>query len=79
MGFRGKAVSAVVTSLIGIPLIRELGITGAALGMIVTQVCWTAVYLWGLRSIRSSWAARIDGIRTAYHFPVAGLPITRPS
>ena len=73
MGFRGKALSAVVTMLVALPLIRDFGVAGAAFGMIVTQLCWTGVYLWGLRSIRGDWALRIDGIRQAYRIPETGL------
>jgi len=66
MGFHGKAVSAVITLLISVPLVRHWGAMGAAGGMIITQLCWLAVYLWGLHRIQADWVQRIDSLRLTY-------------
>ena len=44
VGFAAKAGSAVVTLLIAYPLLTGWGVTGAAIGLVVTQAMWTAVY-----------------------------------
>ena len=66
MGFRGKALSALVTAVIAYPLVSNLGTTGAAIGMIVTQICWASVYLWGLNRIQADWAGRVERLRMAH-------------
>jgi O-antigen/teichoic acid export membrane protein len=44
VGFAAKAGSAIVTLLIAYPLLTGWGITGAAVGLAITQALWTAVY-----------------------------------
>jgi O-antigen/teichoic acid export membrane protein len=44
VGFAAKAGSAIVTLLIAYPLLTGWGITGAAVGLAITQAMWTAVY-----------------------------------
>lgn len=45
VGFTAKAGSAIVTLLIAYPLLTGWGITGAAVGLVITQAMWTAVYV----------------------------------
>jgi O-antigen/teichoic acid export membrane protein len=78
MGFRGKAVSAVVTIVICVPLVRHFGVLGAAAGMVVTQLCWLLVYLWGLRVTSADLAGRIQGIRTDHVRLGAGAAVGEP-
>lgn len=44
VGFFAKAVAAAITGVIAYPLIHWWGVTGAAIGLIITQVCWLTVY-----------------------------------
>jgi O-antigen/teichoic acid export membrane protein len=45
VGFAAKAAAAVVTLVIAYPLLNGWGVTGAAVGLVVTQVLWTIVYV----------------------------------
>src|SRR5262249_44495965 len=73
MGFRGKALSALVTTAICVPLVSRFGVLGAAAGLVVTQLCWLAVYLWGVRGTSAELSRRIQVIR-ADHLQAAGTP-----
>ena len=44
VGFAAKGVSAVATLLIAYPLLKAWGVTGAAVGLVVTQALWTTIY-----------------------------------
>ncbi|QSA98935.1 lipopolysaccharide biosynthesis protein [Methylococcus sp. EFPC2] len=48
-GFAAKLISAVLTLVIAHPLIMSLNVAGAAIGMIVTQLCWLLVYVYSLK------------------------------
>ncbi len=45
VGFSAKLVSAILTVVIAYPLLKTYRLTGAAMGLLFTQVFWTAVYL----------------------------------
>src|SRR5207253_5944557 len=66
IGLSRQGLSAAVTLAIGVPLVRELGITGAELELIVAQLFWCVVYLWALKHISADWTRRVDGIRVAH-------------
>lgn len=44
IGFAAKAVSAVATLALAYPLLAVWGVTGAAVGLVVTQLLWTMIY-----------------------------------
>ncbi|MBI2799516.1 MAG: hypothetical protein HYX63_04415 [Gammaproteobacteria bacterium] len=50
VGFISKTVSAVITCLAAYPLITNYGVLGAAIGLLLTQACWTSVYLYQIFS-----------------------------
>ena len=65
VGFAAKATSAVVTVLIAYPLLKGWGVTGAAVGLVITQALWTAVYAscaarGALRNIRTTSATEAE-------------------
>lgn len=43
VGFWGKCLSAVITIILGYPLIMKWGAMGAGIGMVFTQICWILV------------------------------------
>jgi O-antigen/teichoic acid export membrane protein len=48
VGSSAQLASAILSLLIAYPLIKTLGVGGAALGFVVTQIAWTLVYLYYL-------------------------------
>jgi O-antigen/teichoic acid export membrane protein len=78
MGFRAKALSAVVTTVVCVPLVTHFGVLGAATGMVVTQLCWLLVYLWGLRVTLAELAARMQSIRSGYVEVAADAALGEP-
>jgi len=44
VGFAAQAGSAVVSLVLIYPLLNGFGVTGAAVGLVITQVIWTTVY-----------------------------------
>jgi O-antigen/teichoic acid export membrane protein len=45
VGFAAKVVSMVATLLLAYPLLQHWGVAGAAVGLLVTQLLWTATYV----------------------------------
>ena len=45
VGFWGKCLSAVMTIALSIPLIQQMGVVGAAVGFVITQLSWIVVYV----------------------------------
>jgi O-antigen/teichoic acid export membrane protein len=45
VGFWGKCLSAIMTMALAVPLIESAGVVGAAIGFVITQLCWIAVYV----------------------------------
>lgn len=52
VGFEANLVSALATSIAAYPAIKYWGVAGAAGGLILTQLCWFAVYLKNLMALR---------------------------
>jgi O-antigen/teichoic acid export membrane protein len=44
VGFAAKTASAAVTLAAAYPMLHAWGLYGAALGIVITQLCWMAVY-----------------------------------
>ncbi|OQW33596.1 MAG: hypothetical protein A4E19_04215 [Nitrospira sp. SG-bin1] len=65
VGFFAKSVSAVITGVIAYPLIQLWGVAGAATGLIITQLCWLAVYSFHLFLRKTINEQRIDHIKAA--------------
>jgi Na+-driven multidrug efflux pump len=51
-GFEAKLVSAAVTAITAYPAIKYWGVTGAALGLLLTQFSWLTVYIIKLMALR---------------------------
>ncbi len=49
MGLKVKIFSAVITTIVSYPLIRYLGIYGAAIGVVITQLSWFVMYLYEIQ------------------------------
>lgn len=65
VGFAAKAISAGVSLLLSYPLLTRWGVTGAAVGLVITQAIWTAVYAFyaargALRNARSGFATGVE-------------------
>lgn len=54
VGFVAKSISAIVVLVAGYPLLSNLGLEGAVIGVGFTQLIWTAVYVYGLRRKNSA-------------------------
>ena len=61
VGFVAKAGSALMTLVMAYPLLKGWGVTGAAVGLVVTQLLWMMTYLlyaaWGALALRRVTAA----------------------
>jgi O-antigen/teichoic acid export membrane protein len=62
-GFAAKSASAIATILLVYPLLKGWGIVGAAVGLLITQLLWTGVYI----SYIALGALDRNRVRTAIH------------
>jgi O-antigen/teichoic acid export membrane protein len=46
VGFAAKVASTIATLVLAYPLLHHWGAAGAAVGLVVTQLLWTTVYIW---------------------------------
>jgi hypothetical protein len=56
----------------------HFGVLGAAAGMVVTQLCWLLVYLWGLWVTSTDLPGRIQSIRSDHVKVAADSALTEP-